>query len=106
MLIILFFGFGLIAWLGWYLHRRYHRRQDAETSSSQPDLGTWRPGQGVHDFGANYVASNPTIGEKHRGAKGVHSSVQEQTTETTTETRKGSQRLTKSWLRRSGRDVS
>lgn len=76
MLIILFFGFGILAWAGSYLHRRYHRLHDGEammtsaiSAPRQPDLETWGPGQSVHDFGAidGVVAARPQMNEKGKG---------------------------------------
>lgn len=98
MLIVLFLGFGLLAWLGSYLHRRHHRRQDAEATGSQPDLGTWGPGQSVHNFGAVDAAPRPPINEKGRDSRDENPGQQQPR-----KARKGSRRLTKSWLRRSGR---
>ena len=54
MLIALAIGLALVALCGWLLHRRYHRRREAQWSQavgSQPDITTWGPGQSVHDFG-------------------------------------------------------
>lgn len=78
MLIILFFGFGILAWAGWYLHRRYHRLHDgdammtsATSAPRQPDLVTWGP-QSVHDFGA--VGEN----EKGKGSARPDAALQQQ----------------------------
>ncbi len=98
MLVILFFGFSLLAWLGWYLHRRHHRRRDAEGAGSQPDLGTWGPGRSVHDFGVMDVSPRPPISEKGVGSRALNVRVHQQPVTPN----KGSRRLKKSWLRRSG----
>lgn len=85
MLIILFFGFGILAWAGWYLHRRYHRLHDSEammTSATsaprQPDLETWGPGQSVHDFGAGGGGIRPPVNEKGKGSVRPDAVVQQQ----------------------------
>lgn len=96
MLIILFLGFGLLAWLGSYLHRRHHRRQDAEAVGSQPDISTWAPGQSVHNIGAVGVAPGPPINEKSVESRGEAFGQQRPR-----KAKRGSRRLTKSWLRRS-----
>lgn len=74
MLIMLFLGFGILAWVGWFLHRRHHRLQDGEamttlvaSATRQPDLGTWGPGQSVHDFGAVGEVVGPQMNEKGKG---------------------------------------
>lgn len=76
MLIILFFGFGILAWAGRYLHRRYHRLHDDEammtsatSATRQPDLETWGPGQSVHDFGAVAGGVRPQMNEKGKGSE-------------------------------------
>lgn len=94
MLIILILGFILIAWLGRFLHRRHHRRRDAEATGSQPDLQTWGPGQSAHNVGAVDVAPGP-VSEKIRGSTGEYAGGLPK------KSRKGSRRLTKNWLRRS-----
>lgn len=94
MLIILFFGFGLLAYGAWYLKRRYHRRREAEISRSQPDLGSWGPGRSVHDFGTTGEAPRPPFNEKGKEPERVDIPMQTQALETT----KGSKRLKKSWL--------
>ena len=98
MLIILFLGLGLLAWLGSYLHRRHHRRHDVEAAGSQPDLSTWGPGQSAHNIGALGVAPMPPVKEKVGGSNGEKYGQQRPR-----KARRVSRRLTKSWLRRSGR---
>lgn len=85
MLIILFFGFGILAWAGWYLHRRYHRLHDGDammtsTTSArrQPDLVTWGPGQSVHDFGAADEVVRPQMHEKGEGSARPDAALQQQ----------------------------
>ena len=53
MIIILFLGLGALAIGGTILHRRYQRRQElgGHDRTGQPDLGSWGPGQSVHEFG-------------------------------------------------------
>lgn len=60
MLIVLFIGLAVVAWVFWFLHRRYHRRREAQWSQavgSHPDINTWGPGQSVHDLGYTPGAS-------------------------------------------------
>ena len=85
MLIILFFGFGILAWAGWYLHRRYHRLHDggammtsATSARRQPDLITWGPGQSVHDFGAVGEVAMPQMHEKGKGSARPGAALQQQ----------------------------
>ena len=85
MLIILFFGFGILAWAGWYLHRRYHRLHDgdammtsATSARRQPDLVTWGPGQSVHDFGAVDEVVRPQMHEKGKGSARPDAALQQQ----------------------------
>lgn len=92
MLIILFLGFGLLAFGGSYLKRRYHRRRDAEFARSQPDLGSWGPGRSVHEFGTAAVAPGPRFNEKGKGPEIVAKQGQPLNTSA------GSKRLKKGWL--------
>ena len=59
MIIILFLGLGALAIGGTMLHRRYQRRQElgGHDRTGQPDLGSWAPGQSVHEFGPPGAAS-------------------------------------------------
>lgn len=107
MLIILFLGFGILAWAGWYLHRRYHRLHDSEammTSATSaprhPDLGTWGPGQSVHDFGAVGEGIMPQMNEKGKGSARPDAVLQQQPPpqpppQQNPEKEKGSRRLKK-----------
>ncbi|MCJ1463931.1 hypothetical protein MMC07_002540 [Pseudocyphellaria aurata] len=110
MLIILFLGFGILAWAGWYLHRRYHRRHDGEAMTTsaasvtrQPDLETWGPGQSVHDFGAVGGVVRPQMDEKGKGNDRSDAVLQQQRQqpppqplpEQNPEEKKGSRRLKK-----------
>lgn len=56
MIVVLFFGLILFAFLLWYFHRRYQRKKELGDHSRapgvQPDMNTWGPGQSVHDFHA------------------------------------------------------
>ncbi len=54
MLIVLFLGLGALAIAGTWFHRRRQRRQElgGHDRTRQPDLGSWGPGQSVHEFGA------------------------------------------------------
>lgn len=64
MLIVLFIGLGLLAFGFWYIHRRYHRRKEAEIqrlAGTRDDLGTWGPGQSVHDISSPTVVGTPPI---------------------------------------------
>lgn len=94
MVIILFFGLGLLAFVCWYLHRRYLRRRDAEGVQTQPDLNTWGPGRSVHDFGAE--SSRPPMNEKDKGVTAANAGVPEQAFRNN----RSSRRLTKGWLSR------
>ena len=54
MLIVLIIGLTAFAVAFSVLHKRYHRRREAQWAQStvaQPDINTWGPGQSVHDFG-------------------------------------------------------
>ena len=64
MVIILFIGLGLLAFGFWYIHRRYHRRKEAEIqrlAGGRDDLGTWGPGQSVHDISSPSVVGTPPM---------------------------------------------
>ena len=64
MVVILFFGLGFLAFLFWFLHRRYHRKKEAEIqrlAGTRSDLGTWGPGQSVHDISSPTVIGTPTM---------------------------------------------
>ena len=98
MLIVLFLGFGLLAVLGSYLHRRHHRRHDAESAGSQPDLSTWGPGQSAHNIGAVGVAPMSLVNEKAGSSRSDKYGQQRPR-----KARRVSRRLTKGWLRRTGR---
>ena len=77
MLIVLFLGLGALAFVGWWLHRRYQRRQElgGHDRTGQPDLGSWAPGQSVHEFGppeaAIAAAGRAAQDEKGKGRVGV-----------------------------------
>lgn len=111
MLIVLFFGFIILAWAGSFFHRRYHRRRDGEVvaaASRQPDLGTWGPGHSAHDFGATARSVvGPPINEKGKGRElgpGIEPGIEPEVEKThqQLETTNGSRRLKKSWLPRKG----
>ena len=72
MLIVLFLGLGALAIGGWWFHRRYQRRQDLgeHDRTGQPDLGSWGPGQSVHEFGAAGAAGEVAQNEKGKGRVG------------------------------------
>ena len=76
MVIVLFVGLGLVAWIFWFLHRRYHRRREAQWSQavgSRPDITTWGPGQSVHDLGYTPGASaNIEKGKAKEQVRGVN----------------------------------
>ena len=104
MLIVLLFGFILVAIVGRYFHRRYHRNHDGAAvgvarARSQPDLGTWGPGQSAHDFGASAAgAAAAPIREKGKENWQADAGALQQSSEKP----KGSRRLKKGWL--SGRN--
>lgn len=107
MLIVLFFGFIILAWAGSFFHRRYHRRHDGEVvaaAARQPDLGTWGPGHSAHDFGATARSVvGPPTNEKGKGRElgpGIEPEVEK--THQQLENTNGSRRLKKSWLPRKG----
>lgn len=107
MLIVLFFGFIILAWAGWFFHRRYHRRHDGELTAAvarQPELGNWGPGHSAHDFA---TAAGPVVGtqinEKGKGRElGPEVGLEVGQTESQLENTHGSRRLKKSWLPRKG----
>lgn len=105
MLIVLFFGFAILAWAGWFFHRRYHRRHDGQavsTEARQPDIGNWGPGHSAHDFGAAAgPEQGPPINEKGKGREvGPEIRPEAGQTPQQLESTDGSRRLKKSWLPR------
>ncbi len=68
MLVILIIGLTLVAVIGALLHRRYHRRREAQWSQAAvlPNINTWGPGQSVHDLGYTNGGAI-AYGEKDRG---------------------------------------
>ena len=63
MLIVLFLGLGSLAFAFWFIHRRHHRRKEAEIrrlAGGRNDLGAWGPGQSVHDISSPTVVGTPT----------------------------------------------
>ncbi len=68
MLVILIIGLTLVAVIGALLHRRYHRRREAQWSQAAvlPNINTWGPGQSVHDIGYTNGGAI-AYGEKDRG---------------------------------------
>jgi len=107
MLIILFFGFAILAWAGWFFHRRYHRRHDGPAMSPearQPDIGNWGPGHSAHDFGATAGPGvGPPINEKGKGRE-LEPEIQTEAGQAPQQLgyTDGSRRLKKSWLPRKG----
>ncbi len=110
MLIILFVGFALLAWAGWYFHRRYLRLHGGEAMTAvprPPDLRDWGPGQSAHDFA---VAAGPGIttpvDEKGKGVArpdgGPIVDPEVGRREQSLENPKGGRRLKKIWLPRKG----
>ena len=76
MLIVLALGLSAVAFLFWFLHRRYHRRREAQWNQvvgSTPNISTWGPGQSVHDLGFTPGASTSTgpPAEKGKGKEQV-----------------------------------
>ncbi len=73
MLVVLFFGLIGLAFVFWFLHRRYHRRREAQwgqaTGGSMPNINTWGPNQSVHDLG--YTPGAGTNIEKGKGREQV-----------------------------------
>lgn len=52
MLIVIIIGLTAIAVGGWFFHRQYHRKREAQWAlGSRVDMTTWGPGQSVHDLG-------------------------------------------------------
>ena len=71
MLIIIFFGLIAVAVGGWFFHRRYHRKREAQWAQApamQPDINTWGPGQSVHDLG---LAGSAAVNEKGKSREQV-----------------------------------
>ena len=67
MLVVIFIGLSVVAIVGWFLHRRYHRRREAQWNlgaASQPNINTWGPGQSVHNLGFTGAAAE---NEKEKG---------------------------------------
>ena len=103
MIIVLFFGLGALAIVGWWLHRRHLRRQElgGHDRTGQPDLGSWGPGQSVHEFGPPGAAGTNAVAaggaaqnEKGKGRVGVQ--------EQGAGEKRGSRRLKKGLLSRIG----
>ena len=94
MLVVLFVGLLLFAFLVWFLHRRYRRKQELGDHSRapgvQPDMNTWGPGQSVHEFRAPgegaAVAEQTEKGKERAGAS-----------EQATDSKRSSRRLKKPW---------
>lgn len=73
MLIVLFLGLGALAFAGTWLHRRRQRRQEigGHDRTGQPDLGSWGPGQSVHEIGEpGAVGAAGATGEVVQNEKG------------------------------------
>lgn len=69
MLIILIIGLTALAIGGWFFHRQYHRKREAQWAlGSRVDMTTWGPGQSVHDLG--YYGSGTTVGAGPPADKG------------------------------------
>ncbi len=73
MLVVLFVGLIGLAFIFWFLHRRYHRRREAQwgqaTGGSMPNINTWGPNQSVHDLG--YTPGASANSEKGKGREQV-----------------------------------
>ena len=95
MVIVLFFGFLALAIGGRYLHRRYQRRQElgGHSRTGQPDLGSWAPGQSVHDFEPPGAGGAVAQNEKGKQSVGVQEAQQQPT-----ENKRSSRRLKKGWI--------
>jgi len=68
MVVVLAVGLSLLAIIGVLLHRRYHRKREAQWSQAAalPNINNWGPGQSVHDLG--YTSGGPiAYGEKEKG---------------------------------------
>ena len=60
MLIVIIVGLTAIAIGGWFFHRQYHRKREAQWAlGSRVDMTTWGPGQSVHDLG--YYGSGTAV---------------------------------------------
>lgn len=95
MLIVLFLGLGALAIVGTWLHRRRQRRQEigGHNRTGQPDLGSWGPGQSVHDIGApGALGAGGATGEGAQNEKGKSREV---VAEQAPEKSRGSRRLRK-----------
>ena len=69
MLIIIIIGLTALAIGGWFFHRQYHRKREAQWAlGSRVDMTTWGPGQSVHDLG--YYGSGTNVGAGVSGEKG------------------------------------
>ena len=92
MIIVLFFGFLALALGGRYLHRRYQRRQElgGHDRTGQPDLGSWAPGQSVHEIGP--PGAGGAVAQNEKGKQNAE--VREQPTEN----KRNSRRLKKGWI--------
>jgi hypothetical protein len=95
MLIVLFLGLGALAIAGTWFHRRRQRRQEVggHYRTGQPDLGSWGPGQSVHEFGApGAVGAAGAASEVAQNEKGKS---REMVAEQAPEKTRGSRRLRK-----------
>lgn len=69
MLIVLIIGLTAAAVGGWFFHRQYHRKREAQWAlGSRVDMTTWGPGQSVHDLG--YYGSGANAGAVAAAEKG------------------------------------
>lgn len=69
MLIVLIIGLTAVAVGGWFFHRQYHRKREAQWAlGSRVDMTTWGPGQSVHDLG--YYGSGASAGAVAAAEKG------------------------------------
>lgn len=103
MIIVLFFGFLALALGGRYLHRRYQRRDElgGHSRTGQPDLGSWVPGQSVHDFAPPSAAGAVAENEKGKQSVGVQEEQQQQQQQqppAAAENKRSSRRLKKIWI--------
>ena len=97
MIVVLFFGLLLFAFILWFLRRRHIRKQELGDHSRapgvQPDMNTWGPGQSVHDFhapGEGAATAAVTQTEKGKERAGAAESVPG--------SKRNSRRLKKPWV--------
>lgn len=77
MLVVLLVGLISGATIFWFLHRRYHRRREAQwgqaSAGSMPNINTWGPNQSVHDLGYTPGASaNIEKGKAKEQVRGIN----------------------------------